>query len=338
MKITKQILCELPSCYAVSRLEMGKDTSILVASDDRGPGYCFDVATGSRQTMWEKPGGVMSMVPWQDGFLAIQRFYPGFNARDAEIAAYTRTGGRWLGRTLLKLPYVHRCDILERAGVRYLVACTLCTAKKDEQDWSSPGRIYAVELPENLVLPLKLEEIAGGMTRNHGYCHLRGDVYDYALTACDQGVFELTPPERRGGPWSLRRVLDRPVSDIALVDIDSDGLPEMAAIEPFHGSDFRVYHWSGETWQPFYRYPEALPFGHVVRGGLLRGQPVFLGGGRAGKQTLFMLRWQNGAVVDETIDTGSSPANVIIINGPEEDLVVVACREAGRAIIYHVRD
>ncbi len=338
MKITKQLLCDLPSCYAVSRIDLDKHTYILVASDDHGPGYCFDIVTGSRQTFWQKPGGVMSMVPWQKGFLAIQRFYPGFNAQDAEIAAYSRTDGRWFGRTLLKLPYVHRCDILERAGVRYLVVCTLCTSKKNEQDWSSPGRIYALELPERPILPLKLDEIAGGMTRNHGYWHLRGNGYDYALTACDQGVFELSPPEHRGGRWSLRRVLDRPVSDIAVSDIDGDGLAEMAVIEPFHGSDFRVYHQSGETWEPFYRYPETLPFGHVVWGGRLRGQPVFLGGGRAEKQKLFMLRWQNGAVVDETIDTGSSPTNAVVINGPEEDRVVIACREAGQAIIYHIRD
>ena len=261
MKITKQILCDLPSCYAVSRLDFGKDTYILVASDDRGLGYCFDVASGSRQTLWEKPGGVMSMVPWQNGFLAIQRFYPGFNARTLRLRIFPY---RFSYRRPVVWPHFAKVALRSslrysgRAGVRYLVACTLCTDKKDEQDWSSPGRIYAVELPENPVLPFKLEEIAGGMTRNHGTVISGAMAISHALTACDQGVFELTPPERRGGPWSLRRVLDRPVSDIALSDIDGDGLPEMAAIEPFHGGDFRIYHWSGETWQSFYRYPVRL--------------------------------------------------------------------------------
>jgi hypothetical protein len=104
MKITKQHLCDLPSCYAVSRIDLEGKPHILLAPDDRGPGYCFDVTTGDRQSIWEEPGGVMSMVTWQEGFLAIQRFFPDFQARDAEIVAYSRTEGRWHGQTLLKLP------------------------------------------------------------------------------------------------------------------------------------------------------------------------------------------------------------------------------------------
>ena len=127
-----------------------------------------------------------------------------------------------------------------------------------------------------------------------------------AMTACDQGVFEIEPPEQRNEKWIVRKVLDKPVSDIALVDINDDGIAEMAAIEPFHGSDFTVYQMTKEGYTPIYRYPEKLEFCHAIWGGKVRNETVFNGGSREGRRELFMLRYINGSIKHEISCQGFS--------------------------------
>jgi hypothetical protein len=341
VKFTKKHLCDLPSCYAVSQTELNGQTQILLAPDAEGPCYSFDSLTFAQQTVWEAPGGTMSMVPLADkngDFLGVKRFYPGFLAQNAEIVYASFQDGRWQVKTLFKLPYVHRFDILERTGIRYIVCCTLCTSKQFEEDWSSPGRIYAAELPSDINQPIELAQIAEGMTKNHGYWHLAKDRYGAGLTSCQEGVFEVLPPEIQGGDWTVNKILNCPVSDLAACDIDGDGVPELATIEPFHGSNFKVYHKIKEGYSVIYGYPENLPFCHAVWGGELRSKPVFIGGCRSGNRDLFVLRWEGGRIVTETIDTGCGPANVMVIPGRERDLLVAANREVGEGAVYFVQD
>ena len=219
------------------------------------------------------PVAPMSMVslPGTNGeFLAIQRFFPGFQAQGVEIVQVSLRSGEWRVKTWFKLPYCHRLDILDRDGIYYVICCTICTTKKSEQDWSSPGAIYAAEIPENINQPLSLVQIAGGMTRNHGYWHCQPG-YTSALTSSDQGVFEVLPPVQRGRQWAISRILEKPVSDIALSDIDGDGIDELAAIERFHGSDFVVYRKTAESYAPIYRHAGDFSFrprrvGRTVKG------------------------------------------------------------------------
>ena len=52
--------------------------------DAPGPCYAFDSQTYERETVWEEPGGTMAMVPLpgkNGDFLAVQRFFPGFQAQ-----------------------------------------------------------------------------------------------------------------------------------------------------------------------------------------------------------------------------------------------------------------
>ena len=341
MKFTKKHLCDLPFCYAVGQTRLNQQTQILLAPDAEGPCYSFDSLTFARQTVWEAPSGTMSIVPLADkngDFMAVQRFYPGFQAQNAEIVYASFVDHRWQVKTLFKLPYVHRFDILERAGIRYLVCCTLCTSKRFEEDWSAPGGIYAAELTTDIDQPVELAQIAGGMTKNHGYWRLNKDGYESALTSCQEGVYEILPPETKGGGWAVNKILNCPVSDLATCDIDGDGVPELATIEPFHGSNFRIYHKTKEGYAAIYNYPENLPFCHAVWGGQLRSKPVFIGGCRGGNRELFMLRWEAGRMSTEIIDKGCGTANVMVIHGPDQDLLVAANREVGEGAVYFVRD
>jgi hypothetical protein len=341
MKIIKKHLCDLPSCYATAQIYQDGRTKFLIAPDAYGPCYSIDSDTLERETVWQSPGGTMAMVPLpgkNGDFLAVQRFFPDFQAQDAEIVHVFQKKGRWQQNKLFKLPYVHRFDILTRSGINYIICCTLCTTKKHLDDWNAPGKIYAAELPDDLSHPILLKIIADGMNRNHGYLSFKKEDYDMAMTACDQGVFNIEPPEQRNGKWIVRKVLDKPVSDIALVDINGDGIAEMFAIEPFHGTDFTIYQMTKEGYTPIYRYPEKLEFCHAIWGGKVRNETVFIGGSREGRRELFMLRYKNGSIKHEIIEAGSGPANVTVVNGRTQDLIVATNRDKGEVAMYVVRD
>jgi hypothetical protein len=146
------------------------------------------------------------------------------------------------------------------------------------------------------------------------------------------------PPEKKGARWQVRKILNSPVSDLALCDIDGDGVPEMATIEPFHGSGFSIYHRTEEGYARIYSYPQSLPFCHAIWGGQLRSKRVFICGCRSGKRELILLSWQKGRILSETIDSGCGPANVTVIGGQDQDMVVAANHEGGEGAVYFVQD
>lgn len=90
----------------------------------------------------------------------------------------------------MKLPHVHRFDILTRNGIHYLIACTLKSGHAYKNDWSSPGKIYGAVLPDNLEDfqegMLQMEVLKDGLLKNHGFCKLQKKDTEAALTASDE--------------------------------------------------------------------------------------------------------------------------------------------------------
>lgn len=341
MKFQKQHLCNLPFCYAVGCVQASGRTKYIFATDDTGPCYAMDAESLECKTVWDGPGGTMSIIPLpgQNGaFLASQNFMPGFSASHARIVKVSYQTDTWQVEPWMDLPYVHRFDLLERNGTWYFLGCVLSTTTQEQAEWDKPGVLVAAPLSPSFAPPAQLTTIAQGMFRNHGYCRVEREGYTQAYTACDQGIFQITPPAAPNETWTVRQLLDLPASDVAVCDIDGDGQEELAAIEPFHGASFVIYHAEGSHYKEIYRYPKPAPFLHAIWGGKLRGRPVFLAGCRENDQEFFLVNHNGASIQAHIIETGHGPSNVAVLPGTEQDIILIANRQSHEGALFYVQE
>ena len=342
MNIEKQFLVTLNRCYSATHIQVDGQTRVLLATEGEGqclawagPGY--DAA----QEVWAGPGGTMSMVPipgTNGEFLAVQKFFKMFQWEEAKLVhVKPLAAGSYAVTDVLHLPYIHRFDLVPVGERLYFIGCTLATTKESREDWSSPGKIFVGEYTGPG--PLQVQVLKDGLTQNHGFSRLEREGRVTSLVTCQQGAFEVTPPQTPGADWQVRQFMDWPISDIAAIDIDGDGELEFATIEAFHGSYYRVYKQAGGQWQKIYEHPEVSEFYHVVTGTTLAGTPVFLGGCRRGKQQLFYVHALPGAPLQlqaEVIEEGVGPSNVHVLHEAGRDIIVSANREKAEAALYIV--
>ena len=245
MRAEKKVLGELTLCYCVAPLEFRGKRHFLVASEKQHPCLLFDEQGVCVDQVWDGPGGTMTMVqlPGADGaFLATHRFYSPNDNKQASIVLCRWAEGTWQVRTLLDLPGVHRFDLLERGGVRYLIACTIKSDYAYKDDWRFPGKAWAAVLPDDLTdrpedFRLEARVIAEGLTRNHGYSRHGCS----GIVTAEESVFRFTPPETPAGEWTCEKLLDQPTSDALLLDFDGDGAEELLTLSPFHGDTLTVF-------------------------------------------------------------------------------------------------
>ncbi len=346
MKFEKKFLTELNRCYATGSVVFNGRQLALLATEGEGACYAYSGRDFDRQeTVWPGPGGTMTFVPLpgtNGEFLTNQKFFRMFQWEEATIVwVRPQDDGTFLVKDLFVQPYIHRFDVLESGGRRYFIGCTLATRKETKDDWSSPGKIYVAELPDDLNEPLRLTVLRDGLTQNHGYSRVTWNGRMAAMIGSREGAFVVTPPAEHGAAWAVEQIMDWPVSDRAAVDIDGDGHLEIATIEPFHGNYFRIYKQAGASWQRIFEHPEVSDFYHVVVAATLRGRPAFLGGCRRGKMQLFCVQPRSLAPLEleaVLIDEGVGPSNVSVINEADRDVIVAANREKGEAALYFVRD
>lgn len=345
MRYEKKFLTNLHRCYATSSTYVNEERYILLATEGEGACYSYKGENFEQETVWDGPGGTMSMipVPGKNGdFLAVQNFFPTFQSENATIVwARPAEDGKWDVKDLFKLPYVHRFDILEANGKCYFIGATLCTTKEFKEDWSNPGKIYVGEIPEDLNTPIELSVIKEGLTKNHGYCRTTWNGVMAGIVTCEEGVFVVTPPQNNNEEWKLEQIMNRPTSDIAVVDIDGDGEDELVTIEDFHGGNFLINKKIDGEYKVIYKYPKEMDFGHVVWGGELRGIPSIIGGYRRNEKELFVIQCDDKEKLTfktEVIEAGVGPSNVAVINDKDRDIIISANRELGEAALYFVTE
>ena len=345
MRFEKKVISALPKCYALAEISVNGAPHILAAAEKQDPCYLFDLEGRKKATVWEKPGGTMSIVPlpWTDGsFLATHRFYSPNDASEAKIVLVAaQSADQWIVKTLVDLPFVHRFDILERDGVRYLIACTIRSAPEPKHEWKTPGRIFVAELPADLERfdeekQIPLQVLRDDLFKNHGYYSVCIDGINSCLIASEQGVLRVTPPAK-GGRWNEEQLLDEPSSDAALLDLDGDGERELVVFHPFHGDMLKIYKQQAgkRKYMPVYELEEPAPFLHALYAGPLCGKQAVVFGHREGKRDLFALFYDplERRYKKELIDSGCGSANVICHHG-DVDYIFSANREIDEVAMY----
>lgn len=337
MKVEHKRLDEMYRAYAAATFPIDNKPAIFIASEEEGhPCYMYSGENfEEKTTVWEKGGGCMSIIPIpnkDNEFLAIMDFYLKVSPSKSKLVWGKYTDGQWEIKDVLYLPYLHRFDIYDIEGKNYFIGATIADDKEFKDDWRKPGSIYLGEIPEVPSDGFEIKKIHGDLFRNHGYYKYVDEDGIRGYFASDEGVFVLNPYEN----WSLTKVLDGPIGEIALKDINGDGELEMITIEPFHGDTIKLYEKHDGHYKEVYKVPFELNFGHTLVGDTLAGKPMFVGGIRRIGNQLFTLEHEDGEYQLTIIDDGG-PSNVAIGHLEDKDYIVSANHTRNEAAVYFVK-
>lgn len=345
MNIKKKIIGNLDKCYSIAMLDYNNASHILVAAEKINKCLLFDIEGNFEDTVWEQPGGTMSMVqvPGTNGhFLATHRFYSPNDGKNSSIVYVKPTSnGNWDIRTMIELPFVHRFDIVTRNGWSYLIACTIKSDHRFKDDWSSPGKIYFTVLPEDLDLflteqqALDMKILKDGLTKNHGYYRLNNGEHDYSIISCNDGIYKITPPPAPNYPWGIETLLAISASDAILFDIDNDGEQELFVLSPFHGDTLSIYKRHGGKFVEYYRHLAPLKFLHALYAGELCGKPSFVLGYRGDERKLLIFTANSKGGFDiREVDSDCGPANIMKFHHKDKDYIISTNREINEIALY----
>ncbi len=347
MKIEKKIIGNLEKCYALAPLTYQGKPHMLVAAEKVNQCRLYDLEGNLCDIVWEEPGGTMSMVqvPGSDGqFIATHKFYSPNDSKEAKLVLASPTDHGWEIKTLAKLPFVHRFDIITRNGTDYIIACTLKSGHEYKEDWRFPGKIQVCVLPKDLSCvneenPLEFYVIKENLLKNHGYTKTEIDGIDRAVVASNEGVFCVTPPKSQEGDWTIEHLIEEPSSDAVLVDFDNDGEKEMLTISPFHGDQIHIFKKKDGEYHKIYTYDRKIEFAHAIWGGEICGRQGVLIGHRKGERDLLLFTCSDQKQLTfeaEVLDHDVGPANVLHFKKDQKDYVLSANREVNEIALYQL--
>ncbi len=342
MKITKKHLDILKRCYSASSVTVNNELNILLASEASKdePQACYAYSGKNfqkREVVWQYGGGCMAMVqiPNKDGeFLAIKDFYLSVTPSLSRLVwmKHDKTEG-WQEKTILHLPFLHRFEIVTVENKLYVVAATIADTKEHKEDWSVGGSIYIGELHDDPTT-LKLSLFKNNLFRNHGFNRQVQNGVEHVYFGSDEGLFRLTPTEN----FKYEQLLNKPIGEMAFMDLNGDGVDELITIEPFHGDVINIYEFKNNQYEVVYTYPHKINFAHALVATTLRNVPTFVCGVRRENADLFYIQYVDGKYQEFIIEKMCGPANICVVNEKDRDLIISANHSANEAAVYIVED
>lgn len=345
MKIIKQKLDDLDRCYCASHMDTKRGPKVILASeayvDEGRPCYAYSGENFSKkELLWENGGGCMSIVqiPGRDNeIMAIQDFYLKETPSRAKLVWGVFENDKWTFKDLFYMPYIHRFTLSEINGEIFLVLATIADSKKDKEDWSTAGSIYAAKLPKDLNEKIELKKIKTGLFRNHGFYHYTTNNHNEIYFGSDEGIFKLKLTDNIDD-YKFEHILDKPVGEIAISDLDGDGIDEILTIEPFHGDKIRIYDQKSDKLNMVYEYENKINFAHALLATKFRGENTFVCGVRRVEEEIFYIQYRDGRYVSTIIEKGVGTANLDVLNLENEDIIIAANHSKNEAAIYKIVD
>ncbi len=283
----------------------------------------------------------MSLIPLgrQGAVVAIEKAYPIYHGNDACITLAVPgcvKDGLWKKRRLATMPFLHRLCLMPTRSGSVLVAASLAGRKNYQEDWECVGKVYAGRISSRSAR-VKLVPIFDGLSRNHGM-HVANYLGRRTLFVSGmEGLFGLCPQSDPLKPWKQQHLLQHDVSDVAVFDFDGDGHAEFVTIEPFHGNRFALYQRNGDGLSRCLEIEGA--FGHVVWAGIIRNRRCLILGNRGGRRDLRLLTFRgDGSLryIERTLDEGGGPANIVVVQGRNRDLILSANHVRGEVCLYEL--
>ena len=336
MRFEKTIIHGMNMPYALGTFSAGRagsSPSVACATEDHGPLVIIDPPYRTARVLSPGPGGCMALVEDPErptDLYSIMGCFVGYKFQGGGIYRIRSNGPL---ERVADLPFAHRIGVVRRGNRRYLLAANIAEDKKDPADWSRPGAVHAAEL-NGLDATLVLKPILPGITRNHGFLACRFEGRRSVLIGGGEGLFSLDL-ESEGPQWQSRQVLPHEVSEIAVADLDGDGLDELVTIEPFHGSALKAYRRTTAGWSPFWE--TEISFGHCVLAGQFQGRQVVLVSNRTGSKDLLMFRFSSRAASKPdrvVVDAGAAAANMLMLSVDGVDRIFSANQGAGEIVFY----
>lgn len=335
MKFDKKLLGKIEKCYATCIGQVDGTMAFIGASE--GPSEARAYVGSQELQLWDGPGGSMNIVPVpgrENEFYGTQKFLPVFAAEACTLNYIVYKDEVWTVTEVQKFPYLHRFDLYALNGDVFFMGASLCEGKEFVQDWSKPGSVYTGKLNADLSQAFEPRKIYSGITKNHGFCRVNGSPIHYLITGVE-GVFDFEVPANPvTDEWQVTKLMDHEVSDIAVCDIDSDGVVEYATIEPFHGNKCVIYKELDGDLKAVKEYDVA--FGHVIWGGPLAGEPSFLLGYRQEAMELLRISMEAGEFVNTLIEDNVGPSQVTVAHEGETSYILSANRQIDELAVYTV--
>ena len=152
----------------------------------------------------------------------------------------------------------------------------------------------------------------------------------------EEGLFAIHVPKKKG-EWHAEKILEEPISEFSLYDLDADGKDEIVAIQPFHGDRVCIYkHINGE-WSRVFETDTEL--GHGIWAGSIGGENGFIIGSRAGNRDLCLFTCKesmNWDLKKYILDEGVGSAQFNVIHEKDYDLVVSTNNYINEIALYQV--
>ncbi len=337
MHIEKKKLMNLKGVYVAECLNLGNRRYYAVASEDRGEGaYLIDSDKFQVTPFWRGESGVMNIIqlPFSDKALCIDKFYPVFQSKEAEISILDSVGKNysevWNRTPIAQLPFCHRIGVVKGLKENFLIACTLCEDKNFQDDWSMPGSVYLASIDESIKNgEWKFKKIYGGLVKNHGL-YIFNDSHLYV--ASDEGVLYFDFSLYSAGKEIIPIVIsDAPTSDLCVCS--SDEKIVMATIEPFHGNSVAVYEIDDSKAKLI--WTSNISFGHVIWCGNILGEDCVIVGSRGGDRRLelYSIEGKLKSIIDEDV----GPTQISVYSTNDGAFILSANHGVGDVSLYHIR-